>query len=262
VTVSSEPADEAFGTGAAADEVPGAGMQPPAHRTVRDAREAPRRVSPVTEREQARDALTIAVLTASAVAASTATPGGVTPVHVDVALVPHPAVATLVGCLGVATVTPALVRIDVERRRLPNALVGVVAVAWVASLVVFVVQGGVVAATTSFGCVIATAVAGLVVALAGGVGMGDVKLGALLSGLVSPWGSMALLSLWGLAGASALALAAMRRADASSRHTRRRARPARLVADVPFGPCLLGAFWAIVVGRPVLAALVDVSSTF
>lgn len=217
-------------------------------------------VGRVTEHDQARDALVVLGLTASAVVASTVTADGVVPLHVDGDLIAHPTAATLGGCLGVAAVTPALVRIDVAQRRLPNVLVGVVAVAWVASIVLSLAQGDVVPAVRSLGFVVVTALAGVAMALAGGMGMGDVKLGAVLTGLVSPWGGIAALGLWGLAGASGVAWALIRTVRFRLRCAQSRAESTSVVADVPFGPCLLGAYWAVVVGRPVLAALVDGST--
>lgn len=225
----------------------------------------PLSVGPVTEHDQARDALVVLGLTASAVAASTVaastvTAGGGAPLRIDAALILHPAAATLVGCLGVAAATPALVRIDVGQRRLPNVLVGVVAVAWVASVVLSLAQGDVVPAVRSIGVVVLTALAGVATALAGGLGMGDVKLGALLTGLVSPWGGTAVLGLWGLAGASGVAWALIRRVRIRSSLAQSGAESTSVVAGVPFGPCLLGAYWAMVLGRPVLATLVDGST--
>lgn len=220
----------------------------------------PPSVGRVTEHDQAREALIVIGLTASAVVACSVTAGGGGPLHVDADLIPHPAAATLVGCLGVAAVTPALVRIDVGQRRLPNVLVGVVAVAWVASIVLSLAVGDVVLAVRSIGFVAVTALAGVAMAVAGGMGMGDVKLGALLTGLVSPWGSIALLGLWGLAGASGVVSAVTRTVRIRLRRPQPGAEPTSVAAGVPFGPCLLGAYWAVVIGRAVLATLVGGST--
>ncbi|NRD27082.1 prepilin peptidase [Frigoribacterium sp. VKM Ac-2836] len=165
-------------------------------------------------------------------------------------------VTTLLGCLGVAVVTPALVRIDIAERRLPNVLVAVAAGAWGVSTALLAVGGDPAAAATSLLSGVSVAVVGLVAALAGDLGMGDVKLGAVLSGVVSPIGPMAFLVFWGLAGALAVGVA-----GAGSIRSRRGQSPPPsdppptgpprsdrrpIVRDVPFGPCLLAAFWWVV----------------
>lgn len=172
--------------------------------------------------------------------------------------------ATLVGCVGVASVTPALVRVDVVQRRLPNALVGVAAIAWVASTALRAARGDVEGAASSLVGAAIVLVLGVTAAVAGGLGMGDVKLGAVLTGLTSPWGVPATVGLWGLAGALAVGLVGVRAARSRACHRPgRRGRPAPVgisvvPAVVPFGPCLLAAFWAVVVGRSALVHVGDV----
>jgi len=209
-------------------------------------------LGPPSECTQAREAVGVAALTAVTIAGTAvdAVPLASALAGADTGAV------TLVGCLGVAVVTPALVRIDIAERRLPNVLVAVAAGAWGVSTALLAVGGEPAAAVTSLVSGVAVAVIGLVAALAGGLGMGDVKLGAVLSGLVSPTGPMALIVFWGLAGGLAVGVAGVR-----SFRSRRgsspppspshppRSDPRPVVRDVPFGPCLLTAFWWVVVGR-------------
>jgi leader peptidase (prepilin peptidase)/N-methyltransferase len=155
---------------------------------------------------------------------------------------------TLVGCLGVAAVTPALVRYDVTRRRLPNVLVGVAAGAWTTALVLLVLRGEAGIAATSLGWFGVIAVVGLIAAVGGGLGMGDVKLGAVLTGLASPAGPTAVLCLWGIAGVLAVVLAGGGRTLSASRRRRRGADRPAWSRGIPFGPCLLASYWTIVVG--------------
>lgn len=200
-----------------------------------------------------------AVVTALTVMASA---GGLAPAVGGDARLVDP--ATFVGCVGVASVTPALVRVDVAQRRLPNSLVGVTAIAWVASTALRAARGDVDGAATSLvGAAIVLAL-GVTAAVAGGLGMGDVKLGAVLTGLTSPWGVPAAVGLWGLAGVLAVGLVGVRAVRARTRHRPgRRGRPdpvgiSIVPALVPFGPCLLAAFWAVVVGRSALVHVGDV----
>jgi leader peptidase (prepilin peptidase)/N-methyltransferase len=94
-------------------------------------------------------------------------------------------------------------------------------------------------------------VLGLLAALAGGLGMGDVKLGAVLTGLLSTGDLTALLGFWGLAGTLAIGVAGAR--TFGTRPRRSRSHPAVVSAapgrGVPFGPCLLAAFWCVVASR-------------
>ncbi|ROS51501.1 prepilin peptidase [Frigoribacterium sp. PhB24] len=222
-------------------------------------------VRPVSERAQAREAVGVAALAAVTIAAA-ATAAGVDLIPQAGPLAgANEGARTLVGCLGVAVVTPALVRIDITERRLPNVLVAVAAGAWGVSTALLVIGGDPEAAATSLATSLAVAVVGLVAALIGGLGMGDVKLGAVLSGVVSPTGPMALLVFWGLAGTLAVGMAGVRsfhsRRELSPRPSDPRpsgprpsgprpSGPRPSVRDVPFGPCLLAAFWWVVVSRP------------
>jgi Flp pilus assembly protein protease CpaA len=107
-----------------------------------------------------------------------------------------------------AAVTPALIRHDLLTRRLPNALVGILAAALVASSVIRGVQQGPFAALAPWGWAALCFVAGFALAVGGMLGMGDVKLGAVLVGAIAPWGGMAVGALVGGAGALGLATAA------------------------------------------------------
>ena len=209
---------------------------------------APRRSGgPLPERTQAREAVAVAALSVVAVAAADATPHAVplSGAGADAGTV------TLVGFLGVAAVTPALVRIDLAERRLPNVLVGAAAGAWGVSTALRVAGGDSAEAATSLALALAAAGFGLLAALAGGLGMGDVKLGAVLTGLLSTGDPTALLGFWGLAGTLAIGVAGIR--TFRTRRRRSRSHPAadsaRAGRGVPFGPCLLAAFWCVVVVR-------------
>jgi leader peptidase (prepilin peptidase)/N-methyltransferase len=195
------------------------------------------------EGTQAREAVAVAALSAVAVAAATP--------HADALAGANAGAVTLVGFLGVAAVTPALVRIDIVERRLPNVLVGVAAGAWGVSTALRVAGGDPAQAVTSVALALAATVLGLLAALAGGLGMGDVKLGAVLTGLLSTGDLTALLGFWGLAGTLAIGVAGAR--TFGTRPRRSRSHPAVVSAapgrGVPFGPCLLAAFWCVVASR-------------
>ncbi|KQO47566.1 MULTISPECIES: hypothetical protein [unclassified Frigoribacterium] len=202
---------------------------------------------PLPERTQAREAVAVAALSTVAVAATAATPLAEPLAGANAGAV------TLVGFLGVAAVTPALVRIDLAERRLPNVLVGVAAGAWGVSTALHVAGGDPAQAVTSLALALAAAVFGLLAALAGGLGMGDVKLGAVLTGLLSTGDLTALLGFWGLAGTLAIGVAGVRTFGTRSRRSRSHpgADSARAGRGVPFGPCLLAAFWCVVASRSV-----------
>lgn len=130
-----------------------------------------------------------------------------------------------------AAVTPALWRTDLAERRLPNRLVlpGLV-VAAVSIAVAALLSGRIpwLALLAGGGYFVFL----LVLGLAGGMGMGDVKLGALLgiaAGSLGP--AVAVLSpvLAFTAGGIAGVVALVRRSR-----------------SIPFGPYLLGGFWAAV----------------
>lgn len=119
-----------------------------------------------------------------------------------------------------AALAPALARIDVAQRRLPDALTLPLLLVGTVAAVLRIAQGDL-APLTALGCALVL----LAMAVAGGMGMGDVKLGAGLAlatatlGWTAPLGGLAAsVMIGGIAGAVALAL---------GRRT------------VPFGPALL-----------------------
>ena len=146
------------------------------------------------------------------------------------ALGPSPA---LVPALAVAAVAPSLVRVDLAEHRLPNRLVVPALIAGVAGLGLSWPASGApplvpLIAGAGYGGVL------LVLALFGGVGMGDVKLAATL-GLASPTLAVAVLSplLAFLAGGVGAVVVLIRRGPR---------------ARIAFGPFLLaGYFGALVV---------------
>lgn len=130
--------------------------------------------------------------------------------------------AALIPVVYLIAVTPALVRSDLRERRLPNRMV-------VPGIVV-----GVIAAALQpsvLPVLVALGYAGLLLifALAGGVGMGDVKLAALL-GLACPAAGVGVgapIAAFLLGGAAA--------SVALMRHGRR--------ARIAFGPAMLAGYW-------------------
>jgi leader peptidase (prepilin peptidase)/N-methyltransferase len=142
----------------------------------------------------------------------------------------------LVTALWLGIVTPSLVTVDIRLKRLPNVLV-------VPGLVAVLVDAG--WATVDRGEIPASALlaTSIVVAamfalnLMGGIGMGDVKLSAVIAGclsLVSPWlAAGAVMLAFMLGGAHSAVLMLCHRGH----HGRR----------IAFGPVLLVAFWAVVV---------------
>lgn len=137
-----------------------------------------------------------------------------------------------VGIVYVAAVTGELWRIDVAEHRLPNAITGpgTLLCAWGA--------GAVWVETGSFPACALAVWSAIVVALAllhalGGIGMGDVKLGAMLGLALGPFGAqLALVSTvvaFVAGGASAIVLVTTGRMGAAGR--------------MPFGPFLLLGFW-------------------
>lgn len=116
-------------------------------------------------------------------------------------------IAGVVACIACAACAPTLTRIDVRDRRLPNALTVPLMVVGAAAGVVSAILGD------WLGPVVALGVGGLmlVLALTGGMGMGDVKLAVALALAVSPFawwlpaaGLMASFVLGGIAGVVAL----------------------------------------------------------
>ncbi|WP_434318009.1 prepilin peptidase [Leifsonia sp. P73] len=154
-----------------------------------------------------------------------------------------------IGALYVAAVTAPLVQYDVRELRLPDALV----VPGAAFVVVGAVwsslrPGGWPVAVAALGCGVAALVGFAVLASGGGLGMGDVKLAAVLAGALAalvaergpPLGEVvAVVGCWVVV--TFLAGVAVAWAVAGGRGSRR-----LLSAELPFGPVLLGTFWGFV----------------
>lgn len=146
----------------------------------------------------------------------------------------------LVTTLWLAVVTPALVVTDMRLRRLPNVLVvpGLVAVL-ADGLWAFFATGS--APVPAFGAASVITAVMLVLNVVGGLGMGDVKLSAVIAGclsIVSPPLAVAAMMFAFCAGGAYSAVVLCRP------RARRRTR-------IPFGPALLFAFWAAVVVRSI-----------
>ncbi|GAA4267719.1 prepilin peptidase [Frondihabitans peucedani] len=146
------------------------------------------------------------------------------------------ALAVVPAACWIAVVTPALVRSDLARRRLPNALtLPAVGLAVAGAAGAAVSGGGGRDPALAAGVVAVTLFVGVLGARRAGVGLGDVKLGAALAGsaaLVGPE-ALAVFSVGtGLCGLAA-AVVALRRAG--SRGTR---------TTIAYGPCLLSGYWA------------------
>jgi leader peptidase (prepilin peptidase)/N-methyltransferase len=137
----------------------------------------------------------------------------------------------LLAALAVAAVAPPLIRVDVAEHRLPNRLVLLALLAGLAGLSITWLATG---TPPLVPLLAATAFAGalFVLALFGGMGMGDVKLAAAL-GLASPSATIAVLSpmLAFLLGGMVSAAVLLRRGG--------RARGARIA----FGPFLLAGYF-------------------
>ncbi len=143
------------------------------------------------------------------------------------------ALISLVPCVYLAAVTPALWATDVAERRLPNRLVlpgypvalGAAGAVWVATG-----RAPVVALAAGLAYFAFLFVLGLV----GGLGMGDVKLGGVLglaAGMVAPAAAVAAPVLaFVLGGIGALVTLVRGRGGAS----------------IPFGPYMLVGFWSAV----------------
>ena len=135
--------------------------------------------------------------------------------------------AAFIPVVYLIAVTPALVRTDLRERRLPNRIV-----------LPGIVVGGIAAALqpSVLPVLAALGYAGvlLLLALAGGVGMGDVKLAALI-GLACPAASAALgapIAAFLLGGAAA-SVALLRQGRG---------------ARIPFGPAMLAGYWVALLG--------------
>jgi leader peptidase (prepilin peptidase)/N-methyltransferase len=177
-------------------------------------------------------------------------------------------VAVLVG---VALVTPGLVRSDLRHRRLPNRLVGLAGVAVVLGIVLRLVAhaagrspgalppGSAAAMVT----VAAAAAVAVVLTVGGGLGMGDAKLGVVLTAgaaVLSPGAPLVLGVALGVGAGLVGGWEIRRRAVGGDRGVVGDGEGGQAVgADpgVPFGPVLLAAFWT----AAAVTAAVDVLGT-
>ena len=169
----------------------------------------------------------------------------------------HPHLLPVV--LALAVVTPPLVLVDLRERRLPNPLVGTAGLGLATSCAAALVSGGPGAGPSVARAGTAVVACGgvlLVVAVVGGLGMGDVKLGAVLGGaaaLVDPHGlplAALVAALAGGVGAVAVAVAVPRRRG--GRGPRGGRAPGLLPerpASVPYGPALLLGWWVVVLAE-------------
>ncbi len=143
----------------------------------------------------------------------------------------------LAGCLYLALATPELCRVDIAEHRLPNRLV----VPGLAVAVLGVAFGGLADGHVPAGAALAAVAVGVffaLLALAGGVGMGDVKLSVVLAtagGGVSAVIVVGTVVLGFLAAGVAAITALVARGTGGS---------------IAFGPYLLGGFWASVAAVP------------
>jgi leader peptidase (prepilin peptidase)/N-methyltransferase len=144
----------------------------------------------------------------------------------------------LTAAVAIAAVTPSLIRTDVLEHRLPNRLVATAGAAGIAGVTLSWLATASVPLVPLLAGVLCGALL-LVLALLGGMGMGDAKLAAAL-GLASPTATVALLwpTLAFLLGGMASVAVMIRR----GRH-----------AHIPFGPFLLagyfGALLVLTIGR-------------
>ncbi|GGE84553.1 hypothetical protein GCM10011313_03820 [Mycetocola zhadangensis] len=151
------------------------------------------------------------------------------------------------GIVAVAAVTEELVRVDVAEHRLPNRLVLPL---YPVVLLSLIADGAISGSNPLVGI---AAGAGwllflLVLCLAGGMGMGDVKLGGVLGlclGGLSVVTSIGGLMLAFVAGAIGGVIVLLRRPASGG--------ASRGALRVPFGPFLLAGFWLAVVCFPLLA---------
>lgn len=163
-----------------------------------------------------------------------------------------------VGALYVAAVTAALVQYDLRERRLPDALVlpGLAFVAVGAVWCALTASGGVAVLVSAMLCGLGALLAFLVLASGGGLGMGDVKLAALLaaalSALVAGRGPPAVEGAGALDGAAVGAVVAwviaalvLGGVAAGLALGSRGATPVGGSTELPFGPVLLVTFWAV-----------------
>ena len=150
-----------------------------------------------------------------------------------------------ITALWLALVTPSLVVIDVRLKRLPNVLVVPGLGAALVDVVWYSVASGRFP-TAAFVATVILVAAMLALNLFGGLGMGDVKLTAVIAGclsLDSPWTAVAAVMLaFVLGGVYSVALLVRRRGDRARR--------------IAFGPVLLLSFWAVIVALAAQAASV------
>ncbi len=150
----------------------------------------------------------------------------------------------LIGALAIATVTPELVRVDLESSRLPNRLV----LPCYPAVLAGIAADGILNDATPTGALFTGAVwfgFFLLLNLGGGMGMGDVKLAGVLGLCLGSLGVvhavmaiMVAFAAGGIAGAVVLA----RRVGG------RRSR-------IPFGPFLLAGFWIALALTPTLGSM-------
>jgi leader peptidase (prepilin peptidase) / N-methyltransferase len=144
----------------------------------------------------------------------------------------------LIPALHLAAVTPILWATDAREHRLPNALV-------LPGLGLGLIAALAVADWTALLCALGTGLGLLVLNLAGGLGMGDVKLGASLALVLGAHGGetllLGLLLALGAGGITALVGLLARRLRRGQR--------------MAFGPFLLGGAWAalLLAGLPAVA---------
>lgn len=154
----------------------------------------------------------------------------------------------VIGTLYLAAVTVALVQYDVRELRLPNALVLPGAAFVVVGAVWSSLQtGGSRVAVAALACGAAALVGFAVAASGGGLGMGDVKLAAVLAGALAavvaergpPLGEVVtVVGCWAVMSFVAGAVVAWLAVRGFGSR--------RLSAELPFGPVLLATFWGFV----------------
>ncbi|MDW5594685.1 A24 family peptidase [Conexibacter stalactiti] len=159
--------------------------------------------------------------------------------------------AALLGVTLVAVVVPAT-WIDLDRRLIPNRLTAAGAIAALA--IGLATDPARVPAQLLWGAAASGFLLAAALARPGGMGMGDVKLAAVLGLLLGPAVVVALLVAL-LAGALAGVAVAIRAGMRATRPSARPAREALRTATLPFGPFLaLGAVIAWFAGADMLAA--------
>ena len=180
--------------------------------------------------------------------------------------------------IGVALVTPGLVRSDLRHRRLPNRLVGLAGAAVVLGIVLRVAEhaaerspGALPPGSAAAVVAVATAAAvAVVLAAGGGLGMGDAKLGVVLTAgtaVLSPGAPLVLGAALGVGAGLVGGWEIRRRAVGGDRGVVGDGEGGQAVGaeggqavgtdpGVPFGPVLLAAFWtaaAVTAAADVLA---------